>query len=570
MRWLFVSLAAGLFVLSFTFTGKRQYPQDYFRAPVNSTLRLSGTFGELRSNHFHSGIDIKGYVGQPLYAIADGYVARIKIQAGGYGKVLYINHPNGFTSVFAHMDQFDPALEDYVKSIQYSKERFGVEIFPEKGRFSFKKGEKIGTMGVTGRSFGPHLHFEIRDTKTEKPINPLLFGIEVADQQAPRVHQLKVYHLNQRQETVDSDIFSLNKNGKNYTINQDTLYVGAWRVGFGLKVYDHMDGVTNWNGIYSLQMLVDDLPTYSFEMETFAFSETRYLNAHLDYEEVVSNKSYFNRMYNLPGNRLSIYGEKIGKGVIAISEHKAQKITFIAKDVEGNASQVEFWVKRKEVKPVEKKLAYNYVLPYNEENVIKNASLYLYFPKGCFYENVYMHYEALPDESSNIYSFVHHIHDFKTPIHKYFDISIEPQSIPVNLQDKAFIAYCGKNNSVTNCGGTWKEGKLKSKVRSFGDYCIMIDNVSPSIQPVAFKSNMRGYNKMTFKIKDNFGTAGNVSGLKFRAIIDGRWALMEYDSKKDLIIHRFDKDFATGTHQLRLTVEDNRGNETVFERSFLK
>ncbi|MEL6863785.1 MAG: M23 family metallopeptidase, partial [Bacteroidota bacterium] len=367
-----------LLIVGTAFSGieeeKKKYPKDYFRSPVNRNIQLAGTFGELRPNHFHAGIDIKGKVGETIYAVAEGYVARIKIQSGGYGKVLYIKHPNGYTSVYAHLQKMTKELEAYVKQFQYKRESFEVELFPSPGQFAFAKGEPIAKMGVSGRSYGPHLHFEIRDTETEKPINPLLFGLKVADNVPPKLHQLKAYFLNDRRETLHSQTFKLIKTRQGYRIKGDTLELGAWRTGFGLKVYDHMTGVSNWNGIYSLQMFQDSVEVYSFEMETFAFSESRYINAHLDYEEQVSKKSYFNRCYRLPGNRLTIYPERIDGGVIQLHQNKSSEIRLLAKDLAGNSAELRFWVKRSEVKAPREKL-FTYFLPYNEENLIENPSL---------------------------------------------------------------------------------------------------------------------------------------------------------------------------------------------------
>lgn len=546
----------------------KEYPKDYFRSPVGNRILLSGTFGELRSNHFHAGIDIKGAIGQSLFATADGYVARIKVQSGGYGKTLYIRHPNGFTSVYAHLKKFADPIEKFVTRFQNEKKQFEVEIFPQAGQFSFKKGEQVGQMGVSGRSFGPHLHFEIRDSKTEKPINPLLFGIPVRDDIAPRLHLLKVYALNPKHETLSTASFDLIKKGRAYTIRGDTLEIGAWRVGLGLKAYDHMNGASNWNGIYGLEVRVDKELTFDFDMETFAFSETRFLNAHIDYAEQVTDKSYINRCYRLPGNRLSIYNRHVREGVITLSSTKAKMVEITATDVEGNTSNLIFWIKRKEVTKPQQQPVFNYLLPYQEENIIKTPGLNLYFPKGTLYQDLYLQYSAARESTDDFFSAVHHIHASTVPVHRYFDISIKADAIPAGLREKAFIAYCEKDNAYTNCGGKWQNGFLKSRARALGDYCIMVDDQAPTIQPIAFRADMRGYNKMTFKIRDNFNTAGNVRGLSYRATIDGQWVLMEYDAKNDLLIHRFDGKFGSGEHRLLLEVWDSLNNRKTLERKF--
>ena len=233
----------------------------------------------------------------------------------------------------------------------------------------------------------------------------------------------------------------------------------------------------------------------------------------------------------------------------------------------GNHSELTFWVKRKEVRAPKEK-AFNYFLPYHEENKIQNQSLDLYFPKRTLYENVYLKYHASNEKSSGVYSSVHHIHNYKTPVHRYFNIGIRPGNLPDSLRSKAFIAYCRKDGKMENCGGKWKGDKLTTKVRSFGDYCIMVDQTPPRIVPIQFKSYMKGASKMTFKITDNIETARNVEYLDYRATVDGKWILMQYDSKKDLLIHRFDGSLAPGKHTLRLEVKDSRGNKKILERQF--
>ncbi len=556
-------------LMAFSISGSKEYPVDYFRSPVNSVIRLSGTFGELRPNHLHAGIDIKAYngkTGQPILAAAEGYVSRVKIQSGGYGNVLYLAHPNGYTTVYAHLGKLPEAVAKYVKDEQYRRQEFEVDLYPSQGRFAFAKGEKIGTLGMSGRSFGPHLHFEIRDSGTEKPINPLLFGIEVTDAVAPRLHDLKIYHLNDKLETLRTQIFKTQRGGKGYRVSGDTLQIGAWRVGIGLKAFDHFKGANNWNGVYAMELFKDDELVYDFKMETFAFNESRYINAHMDYEEQVDKNSYINRFFSLPGNRLSIYQSKKEEGVITLSKNKASKITMVAHDVEGNKSTLEFWLRRAEVKP-NKEIPYNYLLSYDQENLISNANLRLYFPKGTLYENLYLRYHASNEESSGVYSSVHHLHHAKIPLHRYIDLAIAPTGLPEDLRSKAFIAFC-KDNKMENCGGSWENGKLKTKIRSLGDYCIMVDQKAPMIKPIAYQNNMKGFSKMSFEIDDNFETARNVDEFTYEATVDGQWILMSFDSKKNLLTHYFDGRIGAGEHSLRLVVRDHVGNERVFERQF--
>lgn len=567
-----------LFLLAFRFPdppADEKYPVDYFRAPVSHTLLLSGTFGELRPNHFHAGIDIKsskGVAGDPVFATADGYVSRIKVDESGYGNAVYINHPNGYTTVYAHLDRFSNALADYVKKLQYQKESFEVDLNPEQGEFQVLQGDQLGIMGNSGSSNGAHLHFEVRKTSTQKPVNPLLFGFKVTDSVKPKMHALKAYFLNDKLEEQATKEYNLVKvkNG-HYRIKGDTLALAAWRAGFALKVYDHFDRVSNWNGIYALKMYQDDALVYDFDMESFSFDESLYINAHCDYEERVTKKSYYNRCFNLPGNKLSIYNQRVNNGVIELFEGKPSHVRLVASDVAGNEAVLEFWVKRSKIPATSiASKSYNYILPYDEGNLIRTEGLYLHLSQGTLYENLYMKYETTPENSDGCFSDVHHLHNYRTPIHKYFDIGIRPTaSIPAELKPKVFVAYC-QGGDVWNCGGKWKEGLLRARVRALGDYCIMVDEKPPVVTPVAFAYNMRGYNKMKFKVTDNVETMGPVRAISYNAWVDGKWILLEYDKKNDMLIYEFDEHVGEGDHVLKLVVKDAVGNETVFEKDFIR
>jgi len=299
IRFLFIvlsllSISAGLLPDQ----AEKNYPQDYFRSPVDHDIKLSGTFGELRPNHFHAGIDIKaqmGKTGQNIFAVADGIVSRINIKSSGYGNALYIDHPNGYTSVYAHLEKFPKHIAEYMKEQQYDTHTSEIEHYPSAGMFSFQKGDIIGTLGMSGRSYGPHLHFEIRDTESEIPINPLLFGFSIDDKVRPDLRSVKLYGLDDQMCELESKQYTLRKRGSSYKPSKDTLMMKSSEVGVALKAYDQMTGVSNLNGIYALEMYVDDSIHFQFTMDKISFDETRYINAHMDYAEREVKKSYYNR-----------------------------------------------------------------------------------------------------------------------------------------------------------------------------------------------------------------------------------------------------------------------------------
>lgn len=535
---------------------------------------MTATFGELRPNHFHAGLDIRGPEGTPLFAIADGYVSRIRVQASGYGNSIYITHPNGYTSQYAHLSRFSSEIAAYVKKMQYDQERFEVDLRPSSAVFPLKKSDRIGYTGNTGGSRGAHLHFEIRDTKTDELVNPMLFGFKVNDTTAPRMYELKAYGLNTQHETQNSKIYTVikPKGAKNYKIKGDTVYVTSPRAAFGLKAYDFMNGMSGKNGIYSLQLYRNDSLHYRFDMENFNYNDTRYLNAHLDYEEQVARNSYFYRCYVLPGNCLPIYRQRLSDGVVSLNTGKANKITVVTKDIGGNSSKLVFWVKYKAPAALPQKGNYDLKVPYHQKADFESDGIQVRFLEGTFYENVYFNYHKSRVVAGNVYSALHQLGRARTPVHDFFPIALRPDSVlPAHLQRKAFIGQRSSNGAATNCGGTWEaDGWMHTEIRSLGNYCIMTDTVPPWITPSKFQYDLKEAKRMSFKISDNYAVAPNVKGLQYRAYVDGKWILMEFDAKSRLLYHWFDATLPQGEHQLCLHVSDALGNERVFEGKFLR
>ncbi len=376
------------------------------------------------------------------------------------------------------------------------------------------------------------------------------------------MQQLKVYQLNEKHQILRDERKSLTGGGNAYGISGDTITVKSTEVGFALKAYDPMDNVHNRNGIYEMSVFQDDSLVYRFNMERFPDEDTRYLNAHLDYEEWRAGNGYFYRTYVLPYNKLPIYLHKPNNGVVHLSAGQTSSISIQTEDWHGNVSTLSFVVKREVGDNETSELDYDFIIPHYEETLIQDGDLELFFPVGVFYEDLHLKYEARASESG--FAPTYTINDRSIPVHDYFGIGIRAKNLPARLKDKAFICYRGR----TNCGGKWRGDKLYTGVRALGEFTIEVDTIAPSIRPSRFKSYMRGYSYMSFKIWDNFSTAGNVSGLRYDATVDGDWILLEYDSKNALLKHKFDGTIKRGKHQLRLVVTDAMGNEQVFERTF--
>ncbi len=550
------------------------YPKNYFQLPVDGALSMSGSFGELRGSHFHAGIDIrptKSEGHQAVFASADGYIGRIKTQGGGYGQVVYIIHNNGFTTVYGHLDNFSADILRFVREKQYVSEQFEQDIALDSTLFRIKKGQQIGTMGNRGNSSGEHLHFEIRETATEKALNPLLFGFYAPDHSPPAIGLLKAYYLNEKNETVGSTLFYPNKKNGSYVLEKDTLSVAYDKIAFAIEVYDAADGKSGKNGVYKITAKTDTQTVFRFTAESCGFAESRYLNAHTDFAYYKTGHPHLHRLFLLPGNLLTMYDSVLNYGITEVLK-MPKKITITVEDIAGNASVLNFQVKRSNETVALKTVSHKYFLPYNETNVIQPEGATFRFPTGCLYENLYLKFGTTALESG-AYSSVYHLHNTQTPLHRDVEIAIVPQNLSDSLKQKAFVAYCERDDARTfNCGGLWRnDGFLIAQNNAFGNYCIMIDTVPPTIKSVSFSADLQNINRISFKIKDNFEPLGDGTALKYCATVDNQFLLMEYDAKSATIFHNLNENKITsGEHVFRLEVTDFSGNVAKFESQIKK
>lgn len=559
------------FLFSNLAESQNKYPQYYFRSPVDFPIKLSGTFGELRTDHFHSGIDIKTNrkQGKFIYAIADGYVSRIKVSPSGFGKAIYITHPNGYVSVYAHLKKYNKKIEKFVRTKQYECELFAIQIFPKKNEFPVIKGEIIALSGNSGGSYGPHLHFEIRETKTETPINPLLFGIDVKDYVKPKIRTLKVYPFDSN-SLVDSSSFPVQYKvvgwGQLHRLeNYDTLDVSG-KIAFGIQTYDLFNDVNNKNGVYSIELYVDSVLYYSHSLEKFSFNESRYINSFIDYKEFKQNKRRIQKNYIDPNNKLSIYDSIINRGWITFSDTLFHNITYVVKDVKKNISKLLFIIKSHLCENSDTAIHDSIYVSknrflYDTVNNFENEKIKIYFPENSFYDSfnfIYSESESIEEGFSNVY----HLHSEYTPVHKRFNLSIKTDSLPEFLREKAIIVRLNKNNDLRTKGGKWKNGFITAKVREFGRYTVVVDTIAPEIKPVNIHNKKKIYNYKTIKIK----IIDDLSGIKFyRGTMNDKWILMEYDAKNYLLTYFIDDRMKKGKNHFKLEVKDERGNLSVYK-----
>ena len=310
------------FLFTLILNAQSKYPQDYFRSPLDITTVLSGTFAELRSNHFHAGLDIKtkGREGLNVYAAAAGYVSRIKIAHFGYGKAVYITHPNGYTTVYAHLQSLSPILESYIKKLQYKNESFEVQVFPEPLDLPITKGELIALSGNTGSSGGPHLHFEIRDNQ-ERPINPMLFGLTTKDTKKPNIKSFYAYPLN---DTSHVNGFNTKqklrliglKNG-DFKISDIKAY---GQIGFGVESTDRHDLAGNNNGVFKIESYLNGDQNFEVNFERVSFDESKHINRFIDYSHFKEKKKRIQKIFRDTNNPLRIFSNQVNNGILTVKD----------------------------------------------------------------------------------------------------------------------------------------------------------------------------------------------------------------------------------------------------------
>lgn len=560
-----LSFSALLLLFAPILHAQEKYPKEVFQSPLEIPLVLAGTFGELRSNHFHSGIDIKTQQreGLPVLAVADGTVTRIVVSHWGYGKALYVAHPNGYTSVYGHLKKFGPEIEEYVKKVQYAKQSYEVEIFPDYGELKVSQGNTVAFSGNTGGSSGPHLHFEIRSSVNEKPTNPLLYGYDVRDATDPTLLGLYAYPLskdaliNQSEEKIQI----------NYTKQADGSFLAekvtaSGSIGFGINTFDRQDMAANQNGVYSVRQTVNGRVYSEFDFETFSFGETRYINTLIDYAHFYKFRQRIQKCFKEPFNHLSIYKSLYNNGQLDLEEGMSYNVELLISDIAGNTTKLIIPVEgKKEMAKKFKtdKTSSDFILADKPNNFDLGAAK-VYFPANTFYDDFYIDLKKGDDTVV--------IHDNSVAAHRNFTISFDPSKYPPSERDQMFIAHLDENRRPSYSKTYKRDGSFTTRTRTLGTYTLAKDSVAPSITPKNFKERqwLSNYSYLSLTITDD------LSGIDtYSATLNGEWILMEYEPKTNTITYNFDDKILNATEcELKVTVTDNVGNSSTFISTFFR
>ncbi len=542
-----------------------EIPQNYFIKPLKIPTVLAGSFGELRSNHFHSGLDIKtqGRTGLDVVASASGYVSRIKISHYGYGKALYITHPNGYVTVYGHLDSFAGGIKEYVKAKQYEAESYEIELFPNPDELTVTQGQLVAYSGNTGSSGGPHVHFEIRD-KNERPMNAQLFGVDVPDNSAPIINDLLVYPLSDS-STVNASRtkmrlkFTKQPDG-NFLSEKITAY---GPIGFAIGTIDRQDGAPNSNGIYKIETRLNGSKTLEVEMDKFSFAETRYLNRMIDYALFESERDRVQKLFIERNNPISIFKFEQEKGVLNLDqEGKTALYTIKISDLPGNTTTltVPITIKKDYTAPTHDLKETPYLVQPETTQSFQDGSWSIFIPKGAFYDDYYLDIKANTDAL--------HLDQDTIPVHEYIRLGYDVSAFKPQDRERLYIGRVNSRGLLSYERATLNGDELAATVNSLGDFKIGLDTTGPTIESLDFKDGkwISELKHIDFKINDRD------SGIKsYRATINGKFALLEYEYKNNRLRYFFEDGISvSGANDFKLIVTDNVGNSTTFSATFYR
>ena len=523
--------------------------------PLEILLLLSGNFGEFRGSHFHAGLDIKtkGRQGFKVKSILAGSIKRIKVSTSGYGKTVYIEHANGTTSVYAHLQKFAPKIEKIIKEKQYQKQSFLVQSYLKSNELVVKQGEVIGYSGNTGGSLGPHLHFELRDSKSQMPLNPLTLNFDIQDTQRPVVRNVYYYNLDDSLQEKKQEIPLVRKNDSLYTTDIQNWF---GKKGIGIRMYDRQDLSYNKNGIYQIKVLLNGKETIKYSFDSISFDDGKLISTLIDYATYKTEGFRIQKLFRDLPHWMSFLPQEAPNGIMNFEENRSYQLQIILEDFHGNKTYIESYIngtkataeisdKNKNLNLVKPEL--DYLFEFDGKSV--------YLPKNTFYETVNFPIRATKDSL--------YIPSEENAVFNAFEIEFDAPPVDSQKSNPWCIALVNKNGELNYSYTKLEEGKLKTKVKSPGTYVLTRDTLGPTITPQNFKPKqwMSNYSYLKIKIDDDF------SGIKkYRATINDQWILLEHEPKRKMLTYNFeDIDFKNFKLNLKIEVEDQQGNVSNYE-----
>ena len=535
------------------FSSQAQEKQYNFAQPMKIPISLNASFGELRDNHFHSGIDYatNRQEGKNVFSVDDGYVARIAVSPTGYGRALYIAHPSGYTSVYGHLQGFIPEIDSIVKDYQYKNQRFKVDVELKENQIPIKRGQHIAVSGSSGSSGGPHLHFEMRDTKTEEIINPMRFGFGITDLRKPSIRAVALYPIAGVVNGKTSRLAIETIPDMGETRFQKPTVITAWgKIGLAVKAYDFIDNSAKTLGVNEIRLFVDEKQIFDYKIDRFSFDESRYINSFIDFDNWKRNRSFFMKSFVEPNNRLRLFQTNAEKGMISISEERDYKIRYEVIDTHGNKASISFVITGKKAEIPAKPICEE-TLYFDRKNIVEKGNFRAIIPPNVLYTNMCLEYKRTP--SKNYLSDIFQLQNHYTPLHDSIDVFLPFDANKIRNTRQLLVI---KTNIQKPFGGKYEGGKMHFRTNEFGSFAVVIDSIPPKITPVPNTS-------FRFKITDNLSGINTCNGF-----INGVWALFEYDEKSHSLFYKPDNRVSLKKpYKLRLEITDKVGNKAVYEKN---
>jgi len=539
--------------------------QNEATPPLDIPLKLSGTFGEFRPTHFHAGLDIKtqGKQGFKVSSIKAGSIRRIRVATTGYGKCLYIQHADGTTSVYAHLKKFAPKIESFIKAYQYEQETFVTQKFLKLGEITVEQGEIIGYSGNTGGSLGPHLHFEIRDTKEETPLNPLQLGFEIPDSIRPIVQELYRYKKDINGLSAKTQIPLERVNDSVY--QADILRLGGTHA-FGIRLFDRQDLSYNRNGIYKATVKVNGSKMFSYTFDKIDFRDGKKIDALIDYISYHEERIRVQKLFRDLDVDYSFLPKTAPNGFIEFTEGRAYQIEIIVEDYAHNKTYVSFYVEGKTDFPLAEKVTMQNPIYPDKDYLFAFDQHELYIPKNAFYQTIDLKIEEKKDTLV--------IAKIALPQRKGFELNVAiPEALDSLQRQQLSLAIYDpeEEKEEKKLRYVWtakKDSILQTKYAYPGQYILTKDSLAPTIKPLNFKDQqwMSNYKFLEIVVDDEF------SGIKsYRATMNGQWILMEHEPKDNTLIYDFsDIEFDQAQLDFELEVEDQVGNQSGFKATIFR
>ncbi len=563
-----IYFAAALFIAVFApSTGAfAQEELPAFGPPLEIPLFLSGNFAELRRNHFHTGIDIKtqGVEGQRVIAAEEGRVARIGVSGGGYGKVLYIEHPNGYTTVYAHLKSFALKIDKVVKQEQYAKQSFSVDFSPTEDVL-LSRGELIALSGNTGGSAGAHLHFEIRKTQGSRAQNPLLFNFAIVDNLPPRIRGIRFHPLSDTtfingKHTPFNLVVEGDAGKYRIKVGQKVAIYGAF--GVSIHTLDFLNGQSNRCGVYGIELEVEGRQICAQEFNEIDFATSRQINCYKDYESFRKNGWHYHKSFIEPGNELEIYDPiPSDGGTISIAEAGVKKGKYTVTDAYGNKSNLNFELEilanpNGVLPPPEPYEAWLYRAQENTFEYLDEIILRI--PAKALYNDLPFQFGTEMPKGDALVPY-YQLHRDDVPLDKAISIEFNISKVPPHLQGKLAAARYGTTGNPSYIAGTLSEGKFTVVSKDFGKFTLVADTIKPSLSPKNYRAGM----VLTNGSEQAFTIGDNMSGIKrYDAWLNDEWVLMEHEPKqKKIWLTAGELPFKKGSNTLEISVIDQCGNE---------